>query len=341
MDRSEFLQLMRFVAAGLVLATHITFYYHERVDPSVPVWEPGGVGVPIFFVISGIVMVVASRSLPPGTAGARGFILRRVVRIVPLWWLALFIKIAIALARPEVVNHNHFQVDHALKSFFFIPYFTGDRAVVPLHGVGWTLLHEMFFYLLFTLALWLRVRPVLWVSLAIGGLCLAGQFVQVDAAWWAVASSPNNLQFVLGMVLAQALISPQSQGPRRHLAATVLALGAIALSLPPLSETVHFMYPVLLAFAAATLWLHDRTVARPLQWAVRLGDSSYSLYLFHPFIAPALVLLVARLLPGTGSLGHMVLVFAGTTILSHCLHLWAEVPVVRYARRRLIDRPGR
>jgi exopolysaccharide production protein ExoZ len=337
LERSQFLQLMRFVAAGLVLATHITFYYHERVDRSVPVWEPGGVGVPLFFMISGIVMVVASRGLPEGIEGARSFFVRRIIRIVPLWWLALSIKIAIALARPDVVNHNHFQLDHAVKSFLFIPYFTGDQAVVPLHGVGWTLLHEMYFYVLFSLALWLRIQPTLWVSVGIAGMCALGSFVHIDAAWWKVATHPANLHFVLGMALAHALLSPSWGGPKRHALAAALLLVAIALCLPPISAKVHFMYPVLLFFASATLWLAQVAVPKPLHWMVTLGDSSYSLYLFHPFIAPALVLLIARLVPQMDALWQMAMVFIGTAMLSHVLHLVAEVPIVRYARRKLSD----
>jgi peptidoglycan/LPS O-acetylase OafA/YrhL len=341
LEKSQFLQLMRFVAAGLVLAAHITFYYHERVDREMAVWEAGAVGVPIFFVISGIVMVVAARSLPAGLAGAHGFLLRRIVRVVPLWWLALTVKIAIAIAQPQLVNHNHFQLDYALKSFFFIPYFTGDRAVIPLHGVGWTLLHEMYFYLLFSLALWLRIRPALWVSLFIVGMCVLGLFVQIDAAWWAVASHSANLQFVLGMVLAHALLSPAWVGARRHLLAGGSAMLALVISLPPVAAQVHFMYPVLLAFAAATLWLVNLRFPSGLQWAVKLGDSSYSLYLFHPFIAPAMVLLVARLMPQLGPWSNMLIAFVVTTLLAHLLHRIAEVPIVRLARTWLIDRRPR
>jgi len=338
LEKSQFLQLMRFVAAGLVLAAHVTFYYHERVDRNVPVWEPGGVGVPIFFVISGIVMVVAARTLPAGLAGAKGFLLRRIVRIVPLWWLALTVKIAIAIAQPALVNHNHFQVDYALKSFFFIPYFSGDGAVLPLHGVGWTLLHEMYFYVLFSLALWLRLKPVIWVSVFIAGMSVFGHFMQIDAAWWVIATHPVNMQFVLGMILAQALLSPAWMGKRRHLLAAGLALLALAISLPPMAEEVPFTYPVLLAFAAATLWLVNLRVPQSLQWAVRLGDSSYSLYLFHPFIAPALVLLIARLAPQVGAWSNMIIAFVVTTLLAHLLHLVAEVPIVRLTRRWLVAR---
>ena len=335
MERSDFLQLMRFVAAGLVLAAHVTFYYHERVDQSVPVWGPGGVGVPIFFVISGIVMVAASGNLPPGFEGARAFFLRRVIRIVPLWWLALLIKVSVALAWPQSVNHNHFQLDHAVKSFLFVPYFTGDRAVVPLHGVGWTLLHEMFFYLLFGLALWLRLRPLWWVSGAIALAFLLGHVMDLDAAWWSVATNPVNFQFVLGMLLATVLMKSKQFQQQRHLIAGALLAAAVLLWFIPEPRQVHFVVPVLLAFAASVLLLTHAKVPSSLRWMVRLGDSSYSLYLFHPFIAPALVLILAKLAPGLAPGVHLTAVFIATTLLAHAIHLIAEVPIVQFARNRL------
>jgi exopolysaccharide production protein ExoZ len=116
-----------------------------------------------------------------------------------------------------------------------------------------------------------------------------------------------------------------------------LAMSSAALCFPPFVSQVHFTYPVLLAFAAATLWLVSRPMPRALNWAVSLGDSSYSLYLFHPFVAPAAVLLIARLLPDAGAWWHMLIVLFFTILACHVLHLVVEVPIVREARRRLID----
>lgn len=175
-DRSDYVQVARFVAALMVVLTHTTFYAQERAGSTLGVWHFGENGVPIFFVISGLVMVLSTAKMPLDLGGARTFLLRRFVRIVPLYWLATAAKVLIALAVPTVVNHNHFQLDHAIKSFLFIPYFNDSGELRPMHGVGWTLLHEVYFYLLFAASLAAGRKPVMWVSVVI----LAG--------WWGWSS---------------------------------------------------------------------------------------------------------------------------------------------------------
>lgn len=328
---------MRFVAASLVLVAHATLYYHERVSSQMPVWAFGGVGVPIFFVISGIVMVLSAQSLNNDASGARTFVLRRIIRIVPLWWLALSVKVAISVARPELVNHNHFQVESAIKSYLFIPYFT-EQHVVPLHSVGWTLLHECFFYAVFSLAMLCGKSPARWASASIVGLCLAGKLIEIDNPFWSVASSLHNLQFVLGMAIASFLLHTNVHRGWRLAAAALLVLAALALQATAALTGLHFTYSVLLVLASGTLVLVNWAVPAPLATLARLGDSSYSLYLFHPFIAPAAILALHRFIPDLHGIANIALAILVTTLGAHALHLWVEAPLVRYARQLLMGK---
>jgi exopolysaccharide production protein ExoZ len=340
-ERSQFLQLMRFVAAALVLCTHATFYYHERINAAVQVWHFGEIGVPIFFVISGIVMVVATQSMPHNAAGARLFMLRRVVRIVPLWWVALTVKVVISLVRPEVVNHNFFQMDYALKSYFFIPYFNELHAVVPLHGVGWTLLHEIYFYILFSVAMWCGLRPALVASIAIVGMLVLGQTVAVDSPFWSVATHTSNMYFVVGMVVGSAMVlGPARRGLRRS-ATVALAVAALVLFALQTQFDVHYAYPIVLAVGAAALMCANLRLPAWLNSVGRLGDSSYSLYLFHPFVAPASLLMLGHFAPSWPAAVHIGTAVVFTVAAAHLLHLWIEVPVVRWARDKLLGSPRR
>jgi exopolysaccharide production protein ExoZ len=340
-ERSQFLQLMRFVAAALVLCTHATFYYHERLSAAIRVWHFGEIGVPIFFVISGMVMVLSSQSLPNNAAGSRLFMLRRIVRIVPLWWVALTVKVVIALVRPEVVNHNFFQIDYALKSYFFIPYFNELHAVVPLHGVGWTLLHEIYFYVLFSLAMWCGLRPAIVASVAIVTMWVLGQTIAVDNPFWSVATHTSNLYFVLGMAVGSTMVlSPERQGLRRAVVGTMAAV-ALALFALQMRFEVHYAYPIVLALGAMSLLFANLRLPNWLNTIGRLGDSSYSLYLFHPFMAPAALLMLGRFAPGWPPAAHLVTAVLFTIAASHVLHLWVEVPVVRWSRDRLLGAPQR
>jgi exopolysaccharide production protein ExoZ len=331
---------MRFVAAGLVLCTHATFYYHERVRAAVQVWHFGEVGVPIFFVISGIVMVVATQSLPNNATGARLFMLRRIVRIVPLWWVALTVKVVIALVHPGVVNHNFFQLDYALKSYFFIPYFNELHAVVPLHGVGWTLLHEIFFYSLFSIAMWCGLRPALVASIAISLVWVVGQSVVVDNPFWSVATHTSNLYFVLGMAVGSTLVLTRPGQRLRRLVVVVLTAAAAMLFALQTQFHVHYVYPIVLAMGAGSLIFTDLRLPSWLNSFGRLGDSSYSLYLFHPFMAPAALLTLSHFTPDWPASLHIGAAVIFTIVAAHVVHLWVEVPVVRWFRDKLLRRPA-
>lgn len=319
------MQVARFVAALLVVVTHTTYYAQERAGSPIGVWHFGEIGVPIFFVISGLVMVLSTAKMPSDSGGARTFLLRRFVRIVPLYWLATAAKVAVALLAPAVVNHNHFQVDHAIKSFLFIPYFNGAGELRPMHGVGWTLLHEVYFYLLFAASLAAGRRPILWVSGVILAGWLVGVTIQDKSAFVTVATSQINLHFVLGMAAGWVLLN------RRAASAVILygAAGLLACGLVVGSNAA-----VITAFAVSVLALSRHQLSTAWQPVVALGDSSYSLYLFHPFIAPALVVLIGRRLELAPGLTIGLTCFV-TVLISHLLHLIIERPVVRRVRESL------
>ena len=75
MERLNSIQLLRFVAASLVVLVHGAQ------------WSPGFVGVDIFFVISGFVIATV---LPRTTF--KGFVRSRFIRIFPIYWLCLALR---------------------------------------------------------------------------------------------------------------------------------------------------------------------------------------------------------------------------------------------------------
>lgn len=324
-ERSEFIQISRFVAAFLVVVTHTTFYASERLNRSINVWHFGEIGVPLFFCISGFVMVISVSKLPHTAAGAQTFLIRRFVRIVPLYWLATALKIGIAITAPGVVAHNHFDEMGAVKSFLFVPYFNAAGEVRPMHGVGWTLLHEVFFYLVFASALMARQKPVIWTAGIISLLCFVGMFVSDKSAPVQVATSPVNLYFVIGMVVAWAM--------ERSLSATWSVALLVVLSLA-VWVPLGMGGLMVVAFAALILWLADHNFSPTWRRVTALGDSSYSLYLFHPFAAPAFVILFGRYLQ-LGPEFVVVLTCLLTAATCHALHLILERPVVQHLRDRL------
>ena len=75
--------------AALAVVYHLVgseLYQHYGLSKPLPLTLVGAAGVDLFFVISGFVMVYASERMFGQRHSPRIFALRRLARIVPLYW---------------------------------------------------------------------------------------------------------------------------------------------------------------------------------------------------------------------------------------------------------------
>ena len=140
--RIDGIEALRALAATLVVVGHILDDAPQfgigSLAPlaELPVWQGG---VDLFFVISGFIMVwtFGARFGQPGSA--REFLVRRVSRIVPLYWLATLATAALLAAAPSLFDRAEFQWRHLVLSMLFLPHYAPDGGLWPILGVGWTL----------------------------------------------------------------------------------------------------------------------------------------------------------------------------------------------------------
>ena len=127
------LQMMRGVAANLVIASHfvsIEAKYGQGYTVF-PKWLTfaGGSGVHCFFVISGCVMAIVA-----GRSEWFDFISDRLTRIFPIYWVYTTVTLAVFITFPAIVNSSFAHAPSVLKSYLLWPDDVG-----PLLAVGWTL----------------------------------------------------------------------------------------------------------------------------------------------------------------------------------------------------------
>jgi peptidoglycan/LPS O-acetylase OafA/YrhL len=123
-------------------------------DYEILAWSLGWIGVGTFFVISGLIMIRSAFGDFGSQQKAGRFIFRRLIRVVPLYWLATLPFAAAAIARGEEVT-----LSMVVRSLLFIPYVAlSSEAVRPIVAQGWTLNFEMLFYAVFAVALLFRRR---------------------------------------------------------------------------------------------------------------------------------------------------------------------------------------
>ena len=328
----KLIQALRAMAALMVVVHHSTLLLHDRNGLAVGNWVNGGAGVDIFFVISGFVMTISSAPLRASRHAARIFLARRLERIVPMYWLATAVKLALLLAVPSLALNALGTPWHVIASFLFLPSRNPEGHFDPVLVVGWTLNFEMAFYVLFACALALRapllkfVAPIL---IAIALLPLAGPRL---SALGAAGFYTNSIvtEFLLGILLALNLKHIQKLP---HVVAWPLALAAFYVLCtwvyPNFSPWRGLLWGVAAtAVVASALALEPRFGNATPRWLLTLGDASYAIYLLHGFALPLVGVALAHL--GT----HWPAVVPASILIATALSTLCGV-----AAYRLIERP--
>ena len=250
----------------------------------------GAAGVDLFFVISGFIMWVtaASRTETPAH-----FVAKRLIRIVPLYWLVTTFVVTVVLLKPHLMRSAQFNAWHVAASYAFIawphPKFTTTfwPVVVP----GWTLDYEMFFYAIVAISLTaaMRWRPLIIVA-ALIGLALLGVTVP-PATLAAFYTDPILLEFAFGIVIGLLFTKKISIPGRWAYGLIPVALALFAVAGPLESDGNRFLcwgLPLALLVYASI----NAPTLLPRRTFGLLGDASYSIYLTQfCTIAPAAGLL--------------------------------------------------
>ncbi|MBT0769820.1 acyltransferase [Kineosporia sp. J2-2] len=270
---------------------------------------PGQAGVDLFFVISGLIMVVTTNRLAAGDATARRFLMRRAVRIYPAYWLATAPILALFLVAPGMVNSSADDKPQVLASLFLLP-----QPGLPLLMVGWTLTFEMYFYLVFALILLLPARgriPAL-VGWGVVTAALAGLFADSANPWLATVGAPIALEFLFGALVGGLIVRGRFVAPALFtLVGTAGAAAALAVDGFP--GTWYRAVPVGLCMAVVVygvVGLEQRRDRVAPAWLQALGDASYSMYLWHVLVLTALGRVVLVRLPADPVVHAAALLFS-------------------------------
>jgi exopolysaccharide production protein ExoZ len=283
---------MRALAALLVVAGHAMYEataingaqrYGSILDSSF--WLAG---VDLFFILSGFIMMwtFAGRFGEPGAA--REFLTRRIIRIGPPYWFFTALMIVAIALFPDHVETTSFTPVHALLSLLFIPHLASQGGIHPILLHGWTLIYEMFFYLIFAAALLLKMKNgVTAIVVIFMTLNAIGNFSGVLPVGLALFfSDPIIFEFLLGIGFYFMQDDGWLSAERLYcvLAGCLIAgLSAYAFGLWSENRFFYFGLPAFASFAFGYYMLTDGR-ARFWMFLVLVGEASYALYLSHPFV---------------------------------------------------------
>lgn len=197
----EFVQALRGIAALLVVLWHASTYFGPYgTGIAGKLFGPGAtMGVDLFFLISGFIMVHTTRARDGSWKDTAAFAIKRISRIWPVWIVALLLC---ALSSPD---RHAFVVDPAkrsslLHSMVFVPAAGAPMDVAPVYGfpvlgVGWTLNYEMYFYAVFAgsmlFARWRWAAFFTWIAATLLLLPYCAGHLATPADWADLVASGN------------------------------------------------------------------------------------------------------------------------------------------------------
>lgn len=300
--RLGYLDSLRCLAAALVLLQHLAEGQPGSVGNLVAVAEPGVAGVAMFFFISGHAIGLSAsprlRVLP--------FLTRRLARIYPLYLVALAILVLTGGWLPKWTFMATAPALAWVANLALVQDFTAQRAFL---GVSWTLIIELFWYLLFAIAVRRfgdRAGPVLDTVVPLGVLAatLASLLLGVRIPLgrplmiYAAVIGFQCMRHARGEISAAGLVRSLAIFAVVAGAALLVgfgvfshaALGLMQVLGPWLLASAVFLTVVLLPGLRWSPWLNRGVLPA-------IGLASYSIYLLHPIAieAASVYLPVARL----------------------------------------------
>lgn len=274
------IQMLRAIAALMVVIFHSKSAIWPTDERALLWWWPsfsdfGDLGVSLFFVISGF---ITANGTSKSDFSVWPYVWHRFWRIFPLYWIVM----GAALLMYHYLNWFHADVESLgsggmIKSFLIFP-----QKPFPFWAPGWSLEHEILFYIIAAAIVPFLGLPVL--ALVLIGLSVIG--MSVVSFWdWHLFADPQ-LFFgagVVGYILRN----------RRWYQALPVALILLGYSYAFYYKAFEAPYQIAqfaFAFGCAALIVtlldferHGWQVPKSL---VLIGNASYSLYLWHWMVIP-------------------------------------------------------
>jgi exopolysaccharide production protein ExoZ len=324
------IQILRAIACISVVYFHTTAKF-------------GSFGLDIFFIISGFVItMIINKGTKP-----KIFILTRISRIVPLYWILTTFLLFLTILTPELLNSTTFNLNYYFKSIFFIPYYNQNNILEPMLIQGWTLNYEIFFYLCAFISIIISRKKILITTLVFFVsffLYFKYFFLESSSALKFFFSTTLIFEFLLG-VIAFYIFKFYQNIKIIPIIPIVAAIVSYIIMIYYEAETkeldkdlrIYFYgFPSLVLVLSLCFLEKFFTNNNCIKILLNIGHASYSIYLSHIFIIGFLKITNAKfnffIFPDL--INHLFTIFI-CLILGRLVYIFIDKPINYILKKKL------
>lgn len=295
----DWVQALRGIAALLVVLCHARDYLigTENFSFAESILLPGAMGVDLFFIISGFIMVYSTRNADGSITYAKEFLVKRFSRVWPTYTVITILWVLSFSGLAYFANIDNLNI--FLKSIFFIPV----KEFAPLYfdpiiPIGWTLNFEIYFYAVFGLSLLFKklrlIAMLCWIALTVMALPMATRdfslnpftYYTFTPNYLNLMANPIILEFVAGAIIGHIYLNDKIMIKNTTIATNLIfvSIGFVmwynysgAGYLHGITKWGGSLSLMVLCIAIASKNIHLK-IPKSLTW---LGKVSFSLYLTH------------------------------------------------------------
>ena len=344
MQKLKSIQALRGIAVITVVLLHLKLV-ERKYSPTnflLPDWLDFGIfGVDLFFVISGFVMVTVTHGKFQSLKNSLLFLYHRFSRIYPLYWIYTTIALIVFIIQPSWVNSSQGNQVNVLSSYLLLP----DNHL-PLVQVGWTLIHEIYFYLVFFVIMISLSQTYLPIALLFWGGLIAIFSHPTANPYYNIIFHPLTIEFISGCLIAVYFnkFSTLKLKGNYLLVISWLSIVAAVFSFVffrnQTGHTPENWYRVLcygipsiiIIFCVVNAERNGALIPQPL---IQTGNASYSIYLSHLFTIN-LIGKIWSIFPNSSIIDNLFLIpitFIITIVVGFISYWYVETPLLKLSRK--------
>jgi len=343
------LQAFRGFFTIMVLLYHLKTICLQKFhyDPSYGLMEWAYGSLEFFFILSGFVIYYVHRGDIGHPERFKSYATKRLIRIYPIYWVVLAAVLPVYFLVPSFGDQTGRTPLHLIESIFLLP----PRQIGQIVTVAWTLSYEMWFYVIFGIAILISrrasmilVSTIAAVSLFFFGTQMAHVTAFTSNSVVESVFSFMNIDLLLGVLAAEIVWRGGVKMPR-----AVLAVGVVLFLLGAVLEVrLRSEFPIehrLASFAFAAFLVLVGAVTLEMQgrlsfpWILQyLGEASYSIYITHFILLSmfAKVLLTLHAFSFLGVALNTLLLFVLTVGSGVLTYAFVEFPLLELCRRTFL-----